>query len=608
MDIATRFEHAVMVAEAFPSFPEFCRAGMQFLGFDLTLMQEDIAKYMQEGPRLRMVMAQRGEAKSTIAALYAVWRIVRDPRTNVLIVSAGGTQASQVATLVTRVIMHWDILEYLRPDRQAGDKTAGDEMDVHWSLKGVDKTPSVACVGITANLQGKRAHVLIPDDIETTKNGLTAGQRELLKTLSKEFSSICTHGDILYLGTPQTKDSIYNDLPGRGFDVRIWPGRYPTPTERENYGSRLAPFVALPLDFMPHLGTGGGLDGTRGQPADPGRYDEDALIEKETDQGPEGFQLQYMLDTSLSDAARAQLKLSDLVFADFESDMLPDMVIHRATPEYQIDLNEFYGPQFPGGQLTKIYRGLVPQTAKWVPRPEGTMIIDPAGGGGDELAYSITTAVGTLIHWLDCGGWRSGLTDPIAQKIADLCGEFNVKRIVVESNMGHGLFETNLIGAFVSLYSNPDKAIQKKYEYLKEVGVVGEYATTQKERRIIDNTVGALQRHRIVVHKRVVESDKKYNQAYGAEARAVRSVFYQMANITTDRNSLPKDDRLDAAAGSFQIQRAALAADAEAEREAKRLEEVQQHMANPMGYSDSEWSQQQQRGRRTNARARRNRR
>ena len=124
MDIKTRFAHVAVLAEQYESFVDFAIDGMAFLEFDTTDMQADIAEFMQNGPRLRMVMAQRGEAKSTLAALYAVWRIVQRPSTRVLIVSGGEKQASEVATLVVRLIQTWGILECLRPDRQAGDRTS----------------------------------------------------------------------------------------------------------------------------------------------------------------------------------------------------------------------------------------------------------------------------------------------------------------------------------------------------------------------------------------------------------------------------------------------------------------------------------------------------
>ena len=164
MDVQRRHAVARLIADEYEEFEDFAEDAMGFLGFGMTYIQRDIAKFMQHGARLRMVMAQRGEAKSTLAAIYAVWRIIQLPPTIVLIVSGGEKQASEVATLVIRMITTWDMLDYLRPDKSAGDRSSVEAFDVHWALKGINKSPSVACVGITANLPGKRADLLIPDD------------------------------------------------------------------------------------------------------------------------------------------------------------------------------------------------------------------------------------------------------------------------------------------------------------------------------------------------------------------------------------------------------------------------------------------------------------
>lgn len=170
MDVKLRFAHVALLAEQYDKFEDFAYDGMAFLGFPLTDMQRDIAEFMQYGPRLRMVMAQRGEAKTTLAALYAIWRLIHRPSTRVLIVSAGEQNSSDTATLIVRLIMTWDILECLRPDRSAGDRTSTDAFDVHYSLKGLDRSPSIACAGITSNLPGRRADLLIPDDKQTCRH------------------------------------------------------------------------------------------------------------------------------------------------------------------------------------------------------------------------------------------------------------------------------------------------------------------------------------------------------------------------------------------------------------------------------------------------------
>jgi hypothetical protein len=567
MDIRTRFAQVAALAEHYENFVDFAIDGMAYLGFDTTDMQADIAQYMQDGPRLRMVMAQRGEAKSTLAALYGVWRIVQRPSTRVLIVSGGEKQASEVATLVVRLINTWGILECLRPDRQAGDRTSTEAFDVHYALKGLDKSPSVACVGITSNLPGKRADLLIPDDIETNKNGLTVVQRGQLLQLSKEFSSICTHGDILYLGTPQSKDSIYNTLQGRGYDIRIWPGRYPTTEEVEKYGDRLAPFITERIKADSTLQRGGGIDGSKGKPSDTGRYTEADLVEKELDKGPEDFQLQYMLDTSLVDAQRQQLKLSDFLIANFDWEQLPEIIVYQAAAKYQADLPA----DFPV-PLTKMYHP-PPVDCMYRKPTDVFMFIDPAGGGADEIGYGVGAALGPYVHAFEVGGIKGGLTEENGEKLAKVIAMYGVTRVKVESNMGHGLFELNL------------RAVLAKHG-LGHVAVVGEYSTGQKERRIIDSMVSALQRHRIVLHKGVFDADRESGKQHSQEARAQYSLFYQLSNITTDRNSLPHDDRIEALAGVIREFKNTLVQDEHKAAAQRALAEVQGFLADPMGYGD----------------------
>jgi hypothetical protein len=563
-----RFQHVTLLAEQYESFEDFAADGMAFIGFSLTPMQADIAKYMQSGPRLRMVLAQRGEAKTTLAALYAIWSIIHRPSTRVLIVSAGADNSSDTATLIVRLIMTWEILECLRPDRNAGDRTSTDAFDVHYSLKGLDRSPSIACAGITSNLPGRRADLLIPDDIESNKNGLSATQRQQLLQLSKEFTSICTHGDILYLGTPQSKDSIYNSLPGRGFQLRIWPGRFPTVEEEEKYVGRLAPWVAAQMHDDPTLRTGGGIDGKRGKPADPFRYTESDLIGKELDKGPEDFQLQYMLDTSLVDAQRQQLKLSDLVVANFGADVLPEIVVWQASPANLVELPQ----DFPIPMQRMYYAA--PLSCHFVKPTDVFMFVDPAGGGGDEIGYGVGTALGPYVHVLDVGGLAGGLNPKSEEELREICIRNKVTRIKVESNMGHGLFEISLRAVL---------AADERTKHLSNA-VSGEYSTGQKEKRIIDSVVSPMQRHRVIVHRQVFESDKKYNKQYGQEQRALRSLFYQIANITTDRQSLPKDDRVEAFAGVVREFKYVLDKDehkaAEKRAEAAHKEFVQ----DPMGY------------------------
>ena len=240
-DVERRWQDLEALSGHYTKFEDFLHDMYEdlFPHFDCTELQIDIAQFLQYGPKYRMIQAQRGQAKTTITAAYAVWRLIHDPTTRILIFSAGGDMASEIARWVIQIILYMDSLECMKPETGSQDHVQPSSVaafDVHWALKGPEKSPSIACMGITANMQGRRADVLIADDIESSKNALTEIQRENLRHLTRDFTSINSKGDIIYLGTPQSIDSIYNELPARGFKVRVWPGRYPTPEEIGNYG------------------------------------------------------------------------------------------------------------------------------------------------------------------------------------------------------------------------------------------------------------------------------------------------------------------------------------------------------------------------------------
>lgn len=51
--------------------------------------------------------------------------------------------------------------------------------------------------------------------------------------------------EIIYLGTPQIEESIYNRLPERGYEIRVWLARYPKDQKHYvQYAGRFAPFIA----------------------------------------------------------------------------------------------------------------------------------------------------------------------------------------------------------------------------------------------------------------------------------------------------------------------------------------------------------------------------
>lgn len=527
----SRWDDLELLREAYPTFAPFLYDVMtSLLGFDCSDIQMDIADYLEHGPLYRMIQAQRGQAKTTITAAYGVWRLIHNPRSRILIVSAGGDMAAEIANWVIQIITGMPILECLRPDKAAGDRASISAFDIHHELKGPEKSPSISCVGITSNLQGKRADILIADDIESSKNSQTELMRERLQHLTKDFTSINSKGDIIYLGTPQSIDSVYNGLHSRGFDIRIWPGRYPTRKEQENYGSNLAPLIAAKMEADPTLRSGGGPTGTRGKAVDPLLLPEDILVAKEIDQGAAYFQLQHMLDTRLSDADRFPLKSSSLVFMNVNLKSTPieiNLLSSAATLVHTVS-------DFPTAE--KYYRA-ASFGAEFGAFLGTHMYVDPAGGGqnGDETAYVVTRFSAGYIYVVAVGGVPGGLSTESMDALTAIASEWKIDQVDIEENYGSGALRhvwTPIL----------NKAHTCHIEPVWESG--------QKELRIIDTLEPVIGSQRLIFDEALLLKDWTDCQAYPLGKRASYSLFYQISRITRDRDSLRHDDRLDALAGS----------------------------------------------------------
>lgn len=556
-----RFSLLEALQEAYPRFDDFLADVMDLLGFQTSPVQYDIGEFLETGPQYIMVQAQRGQAKTTIAAALCVYDLIHNPTHRILVVSAGGTQANEISTLIVRIILTMPELECLRPDKAEGDRTSVEAFDIHYSLKGLDKSPSVACTGITSNLQGKRADILLADDIESAKNSLTPKMRELLLAQTKDFISICTSGRIIYLGTPQSMDSVYNTLPARGFTVRIWPGRVPTQAQLKSYGEHLAPFVRKIADEHPEMMTGGGLLGDHGQPIDPSYITEALLQAKERDQGPTYFQLQHMLNTDLADAARFPLKVEQLVIIP-RSDKFP-LEVHRAyTDNYLRDISIH----------SVSYKVMSPQSVSDdIGELQGKiMYVDPAGGGsnGDETAYAVTGFLNGNIYLLSAGGVPGGYGVAQMERLADIAARNKVNTVIVEKNMGYG--------AFVEVWT---PILQARHP----CSIQDDYVTSQKELRIIETLEPVICRGSLIVCDNVFEEDRDTTVSYPANTRLHYSLFNQLSHITRDKGALVHDDRLDALEGAVRHWQAAIAIDQERAIQERSRREWEEWAKNPLG-------------------------
>ena len=308
-----------------------------------------------------------------------------------VVVSASKDRADNFTTFTMRLINEMPILADLIPrDDQRNSKVSFDVKPAQ-----ADHAPSCSSRGVLGQMSGARADEVIADDVEVPKNSYTQPMRDKLSEAVKEFEAILKpNGKITFLGTPQVENSLYLTLEERGYETRIWTARYPE--LKNNYGDRLAPFIKERLTNE--------LSKPR-DPVDPQRFTSVDLMEREASYGRSGFNLQFQLDTTLSDQDRYPLKISDLVISSINQDYAPEKIIWSNNPEYAIqDLpcvgfngDRFYRPAQEFGDYIE-YTGSV-------------MFIDPSGKGKDATGYACVKMLNGNLYVTDAGGLTGGYSD-----------------------------------------------------------------------------------------------------------------------------------------------------------------------------------------------------
>lgn len=481
-----------------------------------TPLQYEIADYLQFGPRRSMVQAFRGIGKSWITAAFVLWLLLCDPQLKVLVVSASKDRSDAFSVFIKRLITDMPILQHLAP--RAGQRDSSVSFDVGPAKPA--QAPSVKAVGITGQMTGSRADVIVADDIEVPKNSLTQLMRDRLSEAIKEFDAILsTKRDVnrvLYLGTPQTEMSVYKDLPERGFEVRTWTARYPDAARMKRMADILAPSILKSLEADPMLS---------GKPTDT-RFSEIDLGEREASYGRSGFALQFMLDTSVSDAERYPLKLADLIVHAADIDEAPSRLIWGSGPEQIINDIESVG--LTGDR----WHRPIKISEEWSKYTGSVMFVDPSGRGADETSFAVVKYAHGMLHLTRVGGFQDGYSPTTLEALATVAKNQKVNLVIIEPNYGGGMFNELFKPVLNSIH--------------KACGVEeAPWAKGQKEARIIDTLEPIMNQHRLVVDRTVIESDLKT-----ANDKPKFALFYQMTRLTKERNSLAHDDRLEAVAGA----------------------------------------------------------
>ena len=481
-----------------------------------TRAQLCIAEYLQHGPKRLQIQAFRGVGKSWITAAFVLWTLYNDHNKKIMVVSASKDRADSFSIFCQRLILEVPWLSQLKPKND----------DQRWSRVSFDvgpaaphQAPSVKSVGITGQLTGSRADLMVLDDVEVPNNSMTELQREKLLQLVTECESILTpksDSRIMFLGTPQTTFTVYNKLRERAYKPFVWPARYPRKVAM--YDGLLAPQLENDLNTE---------DDLTWKPTDT-RFRENDLLERESAMGRSNFMLQFMLDTSLSDAEKFPLKFADLIVNPVNPENAPENIIWCSSPENIVKDLPTVG--LPGDYF---YKPMQVQ-GQWQPYSETICSVDPSGRGSDETVACFLSQLNGFIYLHEVWASRDGYSDHTLLEILRRCRKYKVGTLLIESNFGDGMVS---------------ELFRKHCQQTKtNITIEETRANVRKEDRIIDSLEPVFNQHRLVIDPKVIQWDYNSNADAASESRFQYMLGYQISRMCREKGAVKHDDRIDALA------------------------------------------------------------
>ena len=510
-----------------------------------TRAQLCIAEYLQNGPKRLQIQAFRGVGKSWITAAFVLWTLFNNPDKKIMVVSASKDRADSFSIFCQRLILEVPWLSQLKPKND----------DQRWSRISFDvgpaaphQAPSVKSVGITGQLTGSRADLMVLDDVEVPNNSMTELQREKLLQLVTECESILTpkrDSRIMFLGTPQTTFTVYNKLRERSYRPFVWPARYPRKTAM--YDGLLAPQLQEDLDNK----------NLAWEPTDT-RFKEGDLLEREASMGRSNFMLQFMLDTTLSDAEKFPLKFADLIINPVNPTHAPENIIWCSNPENMCKDLPCAG--LPGDYY---YKPMQIQ-GEWKEYTETICSVDPSGRGSDETVACYLSQLNGFIYLHEIYATRDGYSDKTLLDILQRCRKYGASTLLIESNFGDGI-----VSELFRKHCQTTKTL---------INIEETRANVRKEDRIISSLEPVFNQHRLIVDPAVISWDYKSNADEATENRFQYMLAYQISRMCREKGAVRHDDRIDSLAQGVQWFTDALAISAEGQIKDRRQQEWIDHL------------------------------
>lgn len=194
------------ITEAF----DFLDTWNNIIGFNTPKHHKSIMQFLVDvfnnSPHRGLLNAFRHSGKSTVVGIFAACVLYYKPNTRILIISAESGLASRMVLHIKDILENHPFCSEILPETK---KEWGAHKITIKRPVGI-REPSVVCQGITGNITGMRADLIICDDVEVPNTCNTQQKRNNLRERLHELDFILSpQGTMIYIGTPHTQNTIY---------------------------------------------------------------------------------------------------------------------------------------------------------------------------------------------------------------------------------------------------------------------------------------------------------------------------------------------------------------------------------------------------------------
>ena len=195
------------------SFVAFFIMWAERMGWDVPDCHYRACHWLEHRGDLAVLRCFRGFGKSTILAVYNAWRYYRDRQYRILHQSEADGTAYKTSRDTQNVLRNHPLTKGMLPDGQG-------TVEQWWVNGSLDmRNGSMYAKGILSNVTSARADECQNDDVEVPRNIQTPEAREKLRyRLGEQTHILVPGGRKLFIGTPHTHDSLYDEVEAMGAD------------------------------------------------------------------------------------------------------------------------------------------------------------------------------------------------------------------------------------------------------------------------------------------------------------------------------------------------------------------------------------------------------